>query len=166
MRDKMCVFKGHIVLLAAGHQCGFDVASNLSGGTVSSLDFDIKVLLELGNVDISRFETNDSWEVVIENGDSCNGVVTCKPLFGFSVVKFNSEFKIWLDIWVVDNFDRDFHGFVSFFECVLLIVSFEVGARYSGISDSSYAKFDFSINLLFQGDPDFATALKNRVVKA
>ena len=64
---------------------------NFTSRSINSLDLDLNFLLGLTDSDFSFFESNDTWEIFIENGNLALSVSSWQSRFIIRVDKLNVE---------------------------------------------------------------------------
>jgi hypothetical protein len=107
---------GHIVFEFVSRVRGFDIrelfsfddAVDGSIGAIASGNDNINMILSLLYSDLSFLETQSTWEVFIKNCDFAPNIIPREPLIGLWVIKLNNEVKIWLPLFVINNWDLDF----------------------------------------------------------
>lgn len=144
----------------------FDDAGNSSIGTITSQNANVNMVLALGNSDLSILESKSSWEVLVKNGDLANSVITFQLILSLWVIKLNKEVKIWLPLFIVDNWDLDFHFLFSLSHGNHLVHFLVVFGSSSGIIDCSVAEAVLSLDLFLNDNVNGAITLGNRAVEA
>ena len=75
--------------------------------TVATGDADVNSVLPLLHHNLCVFEAKGSWEVLIEDSDFANGIISLKFFASLGIIQFNEEVKIWLPLLIIDNWDRN-----------------------------------------------------------
>jgi hypothetical protein len=87
------------------------VNSDATITTVLSNNLDLAELLSWSDLDsLSILEANLTWLVIINNGDTCLGVLSNKFLVGVWLVELHEEVLIWLPVVVILNANVESFG--------------------------------------------------------
>jgi hypothetical protein len=151
-------------LLIIGHWLGSNKAVDFTIRSLTSLNANIYLLLELRNDQVSLSESKGSWEILIQNGNLSLGVISRESGLSCTVwiIKFNVEVKIWLPIIVVVNHNLLYEFWVSLLKSDNFIDLFVLLSIFGSVVFSSDTERDLLVlNSFDNSDINGTTALSN-----
>ena len=126
--------------------------------TVSSDDLDLNTLLFSAHIDLSLFETKDTWLVVLKNCDSCFTVISFKFCTTL-IANLHHEVLVWGPLGIVLHLDVDLALSLHWLESQDHILSFIVFSSHGLAILSPQIHIDLFVSLIANSDGDEAILL-------
>ena len=136
-------FLCNMVLVSKLH--GFIIYSNASITSILSYDNDLNIFFGGRNFDSLRILESDlTWLVIVDNGDSCFSVMSNELSIGVYVIELNKEILIGLPVIIIIDSNVECHGVFTielYISIESLVVLTGLGVAINGRSSDSSGNF-------------------------
>jgi len=96
----LCVLQ----VLFINNECfSSNLASDMAGSSINSLDDDFTFFVLSRSHHLSSFELKLSWEILIQNRYFALCVISEQFLFSIYIIQFNEEIVVWVPLIVIVN---------------------------------------------------------------